>query len=151
LLQAFRQIAQVRQSLDNASNVRSATPAVQFAWKEPRNLHDPIQFSLDMQWAILTTLRQTGPAAVPALLEALDSADPEVRPVVANALAEMGTQALAATPALRKVLHDPNPFARLNAAVALWMIDGQVPPVLPILIEVLRDSDPTTRVAAASA
>jgi HEAT repeat protein len=59
---------------------------------------------------------------VPALTQALNSADDKTRQAVPVILGHLGRDAAPAVPALQRALHDPNPTVRVEAAEALLRI-----------------------------
>jgi hypothetical protein len=67
-------------------------------------------------------LANIGPRAVPALIRALGSSDPETRIAAARALGRMGPKAKEAVPALSKQFADEHPWARAHAALAVFRI-----------------------------
>jgi HEAT repeat protein len=64
-------------------------------------------------------LANIGEAAVPGLIECLETPIPAVRTEAARALREIGPAAKAAVPALEKALNDENAEVRSAAAQAL--------------------------------
>jgi HEAT repeat protein len=87
-------------------------------------------------------------AAQPALLEALTSDDTLVRRGAADALGQMGTEAL---PTLRRLLTNPNPHLRDGAARALGQMGLPARSAVGGLTAALKDSESTVRVQAALA
>jgi len=85
-----------------------------------------------------------GAAAVPALVRALDNADPEVRGFAAQALGFLG-DARAAERLGRTLAEDQVPVARLYAADSLGMIGGLRPKPL---LERIEAEDPNKDVRA---
>ena len=73
----------------------------------------------DVRINAAAALARLGPAAVPALSEALKDEDADVRGSAARALARIGPGAKAAAPALRAAMNDENADVRRSAAVAL--------------------------------
>ncbi len=86
------------------------------------------------------------PAAVPALLDALQSADSMVQRNVRLALSAFGT---AAVPGLVKLLRSPDVNVRWEAAEALRSIRS--PEAAPALVDALGDPDAGVRWVAAEA
>ncbi|MFG0334793.1 MAG: HEAT repeat domain-containing protein [Maioricimonas sp. JB049] len=95
------------------------------------------------------TLIDLGPAAVPALAEALGDANPMRREMATMILALLGPQAEAAVPQLKSVLEDSSEFVRANAAAALTQIPGQAETVIPVLTRLLQSGNPELRKMAA--
>jgi HEAT repeat protein len=97
-------------------------------------------------------LGKIGPAAVPAMIEALQSEAEGLRLVAASGLGVVRGQA-AAIPALLDALESRHPRVRLLCSVALgWMEVKDSARLVPALLEHLAtDSDLEVRAAAASA
>lgn len=93
----------------------------------------------DVRRAAVEALRRMGPAAVPALIQGLADADPEVRYAAAAALGEIWSAAEPAVPALIPVLADVHPDVRRAAAWALGEIGSAAEPALT---RVLSDAAP---------
>jgi len=72
-----------------------------------------------------STLGKVGPAAVPALVQALKDANAEVRGLSAFMLGEIGPAAKDAVPALTEALEDADWAVRFNAQEALRKIEGR--------------------------
>lgn len=89
------------------------------------------------EWGLPETaadaLARIGPAAVPALMQALDSKEPYVRERAAQAFARMGPEASAAVPALTRALRDGDPDVRRAAARALGQIGPAAETAIPAL------------------
>jgi hypothetical protein len=85
---------------------------------------------------------------VPALIDGLKDADPEVRQHCALALANLGRDAL---PQLLEALKDSNKEGRAAAAYALGQMGGQGREAVPALLKVLKDEDAGVRRATAQA
>ncbi len=91
-------------------------------------------------------LVRLGPEAVPALMDALASTDPDLPSLSAQVLARIGAPAL---PALTRALQTAHPLVRLQAAQALgWIKDSSA---LPVLLSALHGEFFTVRAAAATA
>jgi HEAT repeat protein len=89
-------------------------------------------------------------AAVPLLIEALESTDDVLRSRTAFALAMIGPEAKAAVPALLGALQSPdNPLS--GAAFALGQIGPAAKEAVPALIDLLKSTDVVVRRNAASA
>ena len=93
------------------------------------------------QWtqqdAATDALGRIGPAAVPALIEALRSSDPAVREKALEVLARMGPEAEAAVPELIRLLDDPNPTVRKMTARTLGRIGPAAEAAVPVLMRTL--------------
>jgi len=90
-----------------------------------------------------------GAAAVPLLVETLDSNEWESRVLAAYGLGEMGAAATPAVATLATLLNDPDVQVRWSAAEALGKI-GDVAAV-PGLTQALQDVDPAVQISAAAA
>jgi HEAT repeat protein len=86
-----------------------------------------------------SALRQSGPLAVPCLIEALGAAEPEVREKAVRILGNIGEVAADAVPQLTSVLRDRNLEVRLAAAKGLWNITKKAELVVPALVGLLRE------------
>ena len=86
-----------------------------------------------------SALRHSGQQAVPVLIEALDTDEPETREKAARTLGFLGELAVAAAPALTLTLEDKNPEVRLAAAKGLWNISKNADAVVPVLVELLEE------------
>ena len=102
----------------------------------PRGLH------------VVFPLSRIGPAAVPALIQALRGRDTDVRSRAAQVLGLIGPEAQAAAPTLVEVLRDPEARVRVRAAEALWQV-AQDPTGVALLAAVLGDEDGVLRRDAA--
>jgi HEAT repeat protein len=87
-----------------------------------------------------TALRQGGPLAVPALIEALGAAEPQIREKAARTLGAIGELAAKAVPALATALHDKERDVRLAAAKGLWRVTKTAEVVVPVLIDLLGET-----------
>ena len=98
-------------------------------------------------------LRKIGPAAVPALIEALASPNPTVKQAVAEALGAIGAEARNAVPTLINRLADEaeEDCVRREAALSLGRIGSQAEKAVPALTVAMADIDPTVSEAAARA
>jgi HEAT repeat protein len=92
-------------------------------------------------------LQAIGAAAVPTLLERLDSPDRPARIVALRALGFLGDDAQVAVPRLIALLSDPAP--RGEAASALGGIGPSARSAIPTLAAALSDPDPAFRARAA--
>lgn len=86
-----------------------------------------------------TALRNCGAAAVPALIEALESEESAAREKAARTLGCLGEVAVEAVPALTRALRAREPDFRLAAAKGLWNITKNAEPIVPVLIGLLKD------------
>lgn len=95
------------------------------------------------EWGVRQTatdsLARIGPAAIPALIDALKDPNAEVRDRAAQALARMGPPARQAVPQLIAALQDPDWKVRRSAARALGQIGPDAEKAVPALIEIIRD------------
>jgi HEAT repeat protein len=82
-------------------------------------------------------LRKSAQAAVPALIEALDSKEPLAREKASRTLGAIGEIAVEAAPALTDVLEDKHLLVRLAAAKGLWNVSKNADAVVPVLAEIL--------------
>ena len=100
----------------------------------------------------LGLLRSNGQAAVPALVERLESdTDNRVRASAANALGYIGKEPEVAVPALVKHLRDPDPTTRAQAVLALAKFGTEAKAALSVIRELLEDTNQFVREAAAKA
>jgi HEAT repeat protein len=83
-------------------------------------------------------LRKSGPAAVPALIEALESDDAVAREKAARTLGSLGEAAAEAVPALTEALEDKHLPVRLAAAKGLWNVTKNADLVVPVLADLLK-------------
>jgi HEAT repeat protein len=91
-----------------------------------------------LQETAATALARIGPEAIPALVQALRDADPQVRSQAALALARMGPDASPAVPALMEALSDRDENVRRCAARALGQVGPSARAAIPALITALR-------------
>jgi HEAT repeat protein len=96
-------------------------------------------------------LGKIGPAAVPALIDALGDEDQGALRFVAIAVATIGPDAKAALPQLTKLLESENPSVRMEAARAVWRITKQKEPTVSVLIDVVKQGKFDSNVHAARA
>jgi HEAT repeat protein len=78
-------------------------------------------------------------AAVPTLVEDLQSERRNRAATAAWALGSIGDSAKVAVPRLVELIHDDDPQVRILAAEALWRIDRQTNAVLPVMIGELKN------------
>ena len=83
-------------------------------------------------------LRKSGQLAVPGLIEALESDEPDIRVKAARTLGCLGEAAVDAAPALTAVLKDKNLDVRLAVVKGLWNITKTGDVVVPVLIDMLE-------------
>ncbi len=101
--------------------------------KVPRPLRTPPSTAL--------ALGKIGAAAVPRLVETLQSEQPRVRTGAALALGFIGPEAKAAIPRLVELLSDQELEVRQAAALSLSSIRPETKELLPALKEMIRDDD----------
>jgi hypothetical protein len=98
------------------------------------------------QWsesqAAADALGRIGPPAVPDLIAALQSTDPEVRLQAAQVLARMGSDARDAVPYLIRLLDDPDERIRKTAARTLGRVGPDAAPAVPALMRSLLQPTP---------
>ena len=85
----------------------------------------------DVAWSVRVSaayaLAQAGPAAVPALIQALKSDNSRARIGAIDALRDIGNDARPAVAVLKEALKDPDPGVQVSAALALQKIEGKLP------------------------
>jgi len=107
-------------------DAEEAIPALARALADPTREEDKeVKRLITMDYSVGLALAKIGPAAVPALVEALKSENDEVRRQAAWALAHMGPEAKAAAPALVEALNDRDKQVGAYAADALKEIDPE--------------------------
>ncbi|MFM9066635.1 MAG: HEAT repeat domain-containing protein [Planctomycetota bacterium] len=84
-------------------------------------------------------LSRIGSASVPALREALQSAEPSMRSRAADTLAKIGPDAADAVPDLIVNLNDPDLRVRKSAARALGQIGPKAAPAVPTLMKAITE------------
>jgi HEAT repeat protein len=94
-----------------------------------------------------TALGRLGVAAIPALVEALQSRETRARLAAAEVLKSLGKGARLAVSALIAALDDHDAAVRAMAAAALVKMDSEA---VPALLEVLKSSGTEQRIRAAS-
>jgi HEAT repeat protein len=99
---------------------------------------------------VLRTLHSFGPPAVPVLGEALKSNNPEVRVAAANAVGEMGRDAVGAATPLFVLTKDSTPAVQAAAFRALVAIHADSERLKPLLQEALTSQNTDVRKAAAA-
>ncbi|MEO2030055.1 MAG: HEAT repeat domain-containing protein [Fuerstiella sp.] len=83
---------------------------------------------------------KVGAVAAPALIDALQHANPEVRSTVIDALGHIGPAASEATPHLVQMLKDDDSTVRYRAVRALHEFEHQAQPAIPTLIEIINNA-----------
>lgn len=106
---------------------------------------------LTLQPGACAALKQVGAVVVPALVDGLDSEDPKRVEAAADALAELGTEAIAAVPALVRTLRSPHWGARFGAVNALGSMRWRARDAIPALTELTSDEHPAVCSAARKA
>ncbi|MEG3955036.1 HEAT repeat domain-containing protein [Microcoleus sp. herbarium2] len=107
--------------------------------------------NLQVRRSAAYVLRRMGPPAIPALAKALKNSDANVRRDAAYALGRMGAEAKTAVPQLVPLLKDSDAKVRSNAASALEEIGAKAKTAVPQVVRLLKDSDANVRSSAASA
>jgi hypothetical protein len=112
---------------DTAIREAAANIIMGMGWEQPEAAQALIRKANDpaMNWCAVKLLFESSPpppAAVPVLVEALQSPAENIRCEAANALGNLGPPAQAAIPALEKALTDPQQSVRAAAAEALKKI-----------------------------
>lgn len=102
-------------------------------------------------WDTSEDIAKIGPAAVPGLVEILDSNDAPNRHLAVKTLGLLAAKTDKACPILVKTLKDSDPAIRKAAAAALGGIESKPKAVAPALAEALKDDVPAVRLAAAAA
>jgi len=92
-------------------------------------------------------LGRIGSAAVPALVQALQSPDPQVRRKGIEVLGRMGREAADAVPALVPLLDDPDPTIRKTTARTLGQIGPAAKDAVPALMRTLLQPAESNRAA----
>jgi HEAT repeat protein len=110
----------------------------------------------DSDWSVkkaaFDALVRGGPAAVPALIPALDGTDAVQRMMAATALGQIGPPALEAVLALKtRMQTEDHEGARAEAAMALGLIGRDNPDILADLMRMLESGDEASRIGAAEA
>jgi HEAT repeat protein len=95
--------------------------------------------------SVLGELGASAPAAVPALLAALEEDDVKNRVVAAVALARMGPIVI---PRLLETMHHPNAGVRRHVVTILGKIRTRI--ALSLVYQMRNDSDPDVRETAAT-
>lgn len=91
-----------------------------------------------MREAAAVALSRIGEPAVPSLVEALKSPDPNMRQQAADTLARIGPAASSAVPALTALLDDPDPRVKKSAVRALGQIGPAAATAVPSLMRALE-------------
>jgi HEAT repeat protein len=103
--------------------------------EEPQPLKPLTQWT--EQEVAADALGRIGAAAVPALVQALQSPDANVRLKAVEVLGRMGAEATDAVPQLIKLLDDPDPAVRKAAARTLGLVGPAAKDAVPALIRAL--------------
>jgi HEAT repeat protein len=105
------------------------------------------------EWgATLAVLVRFRADSVPALVDALQRGDAEVRKAAANLFLQLGPDEYrSAVPALTEALKDPDGYVRFRCAVALMHVGPEAQAALPALAAMLKDEWGTNRQWAAVA
>jgi HEAT repeat protein len=101
--------------------------------------------------AAAEALAQMGTEAIPILTRLLSNPDGRLREGVARALGQMGVAARSSIKSLTAALKDPESAVRTQAALALWHIDQQTDLPLAVLNLVIKDVDNKDRWEAVEA
>ncbi len=104
-----------------------------------------VEVVVDLPRSAAGSLAQIGPAAIPALKEALVDDNPQVRRQAAQALGKMGPDAAPAVSELTHALSDADPTVREAAAQALGKIGPAAAPAISELIKVLEEPAPVIK------
>lgn len=142
-------IEALRVALDDEDrDVRSQ--AARALWQIQRQVDTKLLLTL-FQGEVWEDLGPEAQAAVPGLLQALQSPDETIRLPATLALGHLGPSILAkdAVRALAARLKDNSNAVRRAAARALGKTRASAVEAIPALLEALHDPDPDTRVAAA--
>jgi HEAT repeat protein len=105
----------------------------------------PAELRKQNESGIHELLRHLGPAAVPALGEALAAGEPAVRWHAAKVLGTLGSAAKPAAPALEKAMGDPSLRVGMEAAYALVRVGAEPKGPLDFLAKQLDNEDPEAR------
>ena len=116
---------------------------------DPGDGHEELKEARPRAAAILARFGPTAKAAVPALIQAVQSGDPLARHEALLALGAIGPASKAAVPAAVKALQDLDPNVRYSACYALGKIGPPAMAAKAPLQQVLADSDPFLSLVAA--
>jgi hypothetical protein len=129
------------------TSVPAPSAVAQASYVEPVAPSDLPRVKPFSQWTEEDTaadaLGRIGPAAVPALAEALKSEDADVRLKAVQVLARMGSDAKEAVPDLVVLLDDPDERIRKAATRTLGRIGPEAAPAVPALMRSLLQAEPT--------
>jgi alpha-L-fucosidase len=95
----------------------------------------------EVRWRAELALGRVGSLSAPAIAEGLKSRDPRIRRAAAYVLGPIGPRAQAAVPDLLRTGRDPESSVRVWSVMALGLIAPRNPSVLPVLAEALHDPD----------
>jgi HEAT repeats len=119
----------------------------QASYVEPARVNDSPGLKPFAQWTEKDTaadaLGRIGPAAVPALRQALQSEDADVRLKAVQVLARMGSDAKDAVPDLVVLLDDPDERIRKATTRTLGRIGPEAAPAVPALMRSLLQAEPS--------
>jgi HEAT repeat protein len=129
----------------NEQTVRALIPALE---NEDGDVRQFARASLEL---VCWKIHAKAKAAIPALIQALASDEPQIRSWAARALAGIGPDAGAAIPPLLKALQGRDEQLRHKSAWALGKIASDGATVVPALAAALKDSSRSVRFEAAFA
>lgn len=128
------------------TSVPIAGEVAQAAYLEPAKRIEPAAIKPFEAWseqeAAADALGRIGPAAVPALIQALHSPDADVRLKATEVLARMGSDAKEAVPDLVLLLDDPDERIRKAATRTLGRIGPESANAVPALMRSLLQAEP---------
>ena len=128
------------------TSVPTPGAVAQASYNEPLRPVETAGLKPFAQWsekdAAADALGRIGPSAVPALAQALHSADPDVRLKAVEVLARMGSDAAEAVPDLVALLDDPDERIRKAATRTLGRIGPEAAPAVPALMRSLLQAEP---------
>jgi hypothetical protein len=122
-------------------------PAAPDAKQLKQLIHDLGSDDFSVREKATQGLSEIGRPALPALREALQSTDAEVRQRARRIMDSIQTS----TKYLLESLKDPDPAQRKEAAEILQRLGAAAKPVVPALVEALKDKDETVRDAVIDA
>ena len=129
------------------TSVPTTGAVAQAAYVEPVTPEETPRLKPFAQWTEEDTaadaLGRIGPAAVPALTQALKSEDADVRLRAVQVLARMGSDAKEAVPDLVVLLDDSDERIRKAATRTLGRIGPEAAPAVPALMRSLLQAEPT--------
>lgn len=129
------------------TSIPKAGGVAQATYLQPAQSDEPLRVKPLSAWTEKDTaadaLGRIGPAAVPALAQALHSDDPEVRLKAVEVLARMGSDARDAVPDLVTLLDDQDDRIRKAATRTLGRIGPDAAPAVPALMRSLLQAEPS--------